>query len=95
MTTKRQDAELVASMNAERDSEYAALVDDIAAVGPTADGRTIGRFRREWRRIERRDHFRSPRRDEARLAVQSLTVAANATTVNIADVPENAESNAP
>ncbi len=76
VTTKHQDAALEAGLNADRDAEYAALIDDIAAAGAGVDGRTVSRFRREWRRIERRDHFRSPRRDEARLAVQSLAEAA-------------------
>lgn len=72
VTTKRQTADLVAGLNADRDAEYETLLTEILAAGPAVDGRTISRFRREWRRIERRDHFRSPRRDEARLAVQAL-----------------------
>lgn len=74
VTGASRDAELVERMNADRDAEYDALLAEIAAAGPVVDGRSISRLRREWRRIERRDCFRSPRRDEARLAVQSLAV---------------------
>lgn len=78
VTTKRQTADLVAGLNADRDVEYEALLLEMVDAGPGVDGRTISRFRREWRRIERRDHFRSPLRDEVRLAVQALTRAEDA-----------------
>lgn len=71
-TTKRDSVELKTRMNDERDAEYQALIDEIAAHGPSISSRTTARLRREWRRIGRRDHFRSPRREQARQAMRAL-----------------------
>jgi len=79
-TTKGDDAALVAQMNADRDAEYLALIEMIAEAGRDVDGRSVGRFRRELRRIERRDHVGSPKRDEAKRAVQALAANDPATT---------------
>jgi len=72
-TTKRQDQELARRMNDERDAEYAALLGEIAEHDQVVSPRALGRLRREWRRIDRRDYFRSPQRDETRLAIAALT----------------------
>ncbi len=88
VTGATKDAELIASLNADRDAEYQVLIEEIEAAEPTLDGRSISRLRREWRRIERRDHFRSPRRDQARLAVQSLALDARNAETKIAGTGE-------
>lgn len=74
-TTKRQSNDLAAKMNAERDQEFDVLIDEIAAEGSPVSQRTIGRLRREYRRIERRDYFRSERRNDARLALGELVAS--------------------
>lgn len=71
-TSKRDNDELAAKMNDERDQEYRVLIDEIAELDTTAPARTIARLRRTWRTIERRDYLRSPLRDQARLAIASL-----------------------
>lgn len=65
---------LVESMHEARDAEYQALIDEIAASrdGLTVDGRTLARFRRTLRDINRRDYFLAPLRDAARRAVREL-----------------------
>lgn len=73
-TTRRDDEELIATLNSERDDEYEALIADVAAAGPALDGRTLNRLRREWRRVQRRDHFRSPKREAARQAMATLSL---------------------
>jgi len=74
-TTKRDSQQLAARINADRDVEYQELIDEIAAVSEPVAARTTARLRREWRRIERRDYFRSPLRESARQAVQGLAPA--------------------
>lgn len=75
-TTKRQSRELAARLHAERDEEYGLLIDEIHTQATDVSARTVSRFRRELRRIERRDYLKSPRRDEARLAVVALANSA-------------------
>lgn len=68
---RRHSKGLAQQMRDARDGEYAELLKEInAAEG--AGRRTIQRWRREWRRIDRRDYFRAPRRDQARLAIADL-----------------------
>lgn len=74
-TTKRQNRELKMKMNAERDREYDELIEAVEEVGDGADARTVSRLRRQWRTIDRRDYFRSERRDAARLAIAALPPA--------------------
>lgn len=78
-TTKRQNAALAERMNAERDGEYVKLIADIRERGVAADVRQVNRLRREWRRIDRRDYFRSPEREPARQAIRSLDLAGSET----------------
>lgn len=75
-TTKSQDRDLARKLSADRDEEYAGLIDEIHAEGAEINGRTVSRYRRALRRIERRDHFRSARREEARIAVMDMVDAA-------------------
>ncbi len=72
-TSRRVAAELAAEMQDARTIEYGALIDEINSSDTASDPRTIARMRREWRRIDRRDDFRAPRRDEARLAIAALS----------------------
>lgn len=67
-TTARDSAALRDQVVAAREAEYDELIEEVAAA-TAIDHRTHARWRREWRRIERRDHFRSERRDIARLAI--------------------------
>lgn len=67
-TARRHSGELAEQMRHERDAEYAALLDDVKQTAdPTS--RNVQRWRRTWQRISRRDYFRAPLRDKARLAV--------------------------
>lgn len=68
---RRHSHDLAREMRTAREAEYAELLSEIEA-GPGASRRTVARWRREWRRIDRRDYFRAPRRDEARLAIADL-----------------------
>ncbi len=81
---KRDNRHLAAKMNDERDEEYGALIAEVTAITDSDEEpvakRTLGRLRREYRRIERRDYFRSPLREEARQAIVTLTALTGATT---------------
>ncbi len=83
-TTVADDASLVATMNEARDREYDDLIESVQdatkTAGANVDGRTVSRFRRELRRIERRDHFKSPRREPARTIVHTLARTSSADT---------------
>lgn len=68
---RRNSNNLAQQMRGARDIEYAALLSEIEASAGAAR-RTIQRWRREWRRIDRRDYFRAPLRDKARLAIADL-----------------------
>ena len=72
--SRRPGEDIARKMRDDRDVEYSALLDDIGA-NPGADGRTVRRWRREWQRISRRDHFRAPKRDSARLAIDEAAAA--------------------
>jgi hypothetical protein len=73
-STAAQDRALVDRMLATVAEEYRDLESDASAAGTTAAGggsRTVGRLRRELRRIRGRDYFRSPLFERARAAVES------------------------
>lgn len=72
-TTKRQSDDLARRLNEERDAEYGDLLREVAVEGATVNARTLGRLRREFRRIDRRDYLRAPLRDKARLAIADLS----------------------
>ncbi|HUG85672.1 MAG TPA: Chromate resistance protein ChrB [Euzebya sp.] len=71
-SSRRHCEALVQQMREARTQEYDELLDEITAHGPTADRRTIARWRRQWRRIDRRDYLRAPHRDTARIAIDQL-----------------------
>jgi len=68
---RRHSRALAREMNEARDSEYDELIDEIGAANE-AGPRSIARWRRQWRKIDRRDYFRAGRRDQARLAIAEL-----------------------
>ena len=77
-TSRRESATLASQMREERDEEYAALLADIEQQQESSS-RTVQRWRREWQRINRRDYFRAPLRDRARLAISAAAEAAGMT----------------
>ncbi len=70
-TPRRQHTALADQLITARAEEYAALLDEIEST-PDAGPRTVQRWRREWRRIDRRDHFPSDHRDRAKLRIAEL-----------------------
>ena len=76
-TTRRQERELVAQMQAAIDEEYDAVISETKGQAPQ---RALKRLRAEIRRIERRDYFPSGKRSEARHAVESLATQTEAHT---------------
>lgn len=64
---RRQSEALAKQMRDARDAEYQRLLDELTSA--PLDSRTVGRWRREWRRIDRRDYFRAPLREDARIAI--------------------------
>ncbi len=67
-SVRRQGAELAQQLREARDVEYGELLVEVEADrAPTA--RAVQRWRRDWQKISRRDYFRAPERDRARLAI--------------------------
>ncbi len=83
---RRNSSKLAQEMRESRDTEYGELLADIET-SSQAGPRTVQRWRREWRRIDRRDYFRAPLRDRARLAIAE---AAQSTTPG-SNPPQSAE----
>jgi hypothetical protein len=74
--TSRTTSERIATqMRAARNVEYSALIDEAVESSALNGKRTLQRLRRTLRRIERRDYFKAPLRDRARLAIDALAVA--------------------
>lgn len=73
-TLRRSNTSLAKQMNESRDAEYSELLGEIDTIGSggSTDTRTLQRWRREYRRIDRRDYFRAPLRDRVRLAIDAL-----------------------
>jgi len=74
-TTARQERRLVGEMQAAIAAEYEHLTREARAAvqGPPAVRRTaFSRLRKEIRRIQRRDYFPPPERDEAKQEVERL-----------------------
>lgn len=70
-----QERVIAAGMQADVGAEYVRLARDAqeAADAPVgARKRTLGRLRRELRRVRRRDHFLAPERELAHAAVEAL-----------------------
>jgi hypothetical protein len=74
-TSRTTSEQFATRMRAARNSEYKTLIDDAAAASTTTDKRTLQRLRRALRTIERRDYFKAPLRDRARLAIDALAPA--------------------
>lgn len=71
-TSKIDSARLIAEHRAARDDEYGALLAAIETAGRPVDSRTIAKWRRELRRIGRRDHFDATGRDAAQGALTAI-----------------------
>ena len=76
-TQRRSNSDLAQQMSDARNEEYQVLIDDVTATA-NAGSRTVNRWRRQWRRIDRRDYFRATLRDQARLAIADAASAAGA-----------------
>lgn len=78
-----QERSFARQMAAAVAAEYAAVMAAAEAAGGEPVGprrRTLGRLRREMRRIRTRDFFPPPEADAARAAVEALGVAVEAPT---------------
>ena len=74
-TSRTTSEQIATEMRAARNEEYRALIDDAAESGRTTDKRTLQRLRQTFRKIQRRDYFKAPLRDRARLAIEALVTA--------------------
>lgn len=75
LASAAQERELASRMADAIASEYRSLIDDAAAARAEPPGqrrRTLGRLRRELRRIRARDYFTPPERERAQQAVEEL-----------------------
>lgn len=73
--SKRQERELAARMAADVAEAYRAVIteaEEAVSVGDGTAKRTLGRLRRELRRVGQRDFFPPPERDLAHAAVEAL-----------------------
>lgn len=66
--SRRTTQDLAAGMSEARALEYQALLDETKVAGEIS-ARTVQRWRRQFRKIERRDYFGAPGRDAARQAI--------------------------
>lgn len=78
--SRADERRLASRMAAEVADEYRAIIGDAAALAPEAvvDRRTLARLQRQLHRIDRRDFFPPPERDEAHSAVRRLGAQAEA-----------------
>lgn len=67
-TPRQQHLTLLEQLERARQAEYEELVAEIEQTGDISM-RTIQRWRRTWRRIDRRDHAPGPLREQARHAI--------------------------
>lgn len=75
LASMRHERELAARMAETVADEYSAVIADVVAAREEGAGqrrRTLGRLRRELRRIKSRDHFPPPEREQAERAVEEL-----------------------
>jgi hypothetical protein len=75
LASAAQERELASRMAEAVAAEYAAVIDDARAARAERKGqrrRTLGRLRRELRRIRARDYFPPPERELAQQAVEEL-----------------------
>lgn len=73
---RRTSDQLADEMRMARTAEYEALETEVTT-SPKAGTRTLQRWRRDFRKIDRRDYFRSPGRDEARRAIEQHVTPAS------------------
>ncbi len=87
-TTLADTEQLIDQLQQARTAEYRALLNEIegaqmnsaksdsaksdSAKRPNLDQRTIARWRREWRLIERRDYFEADGKEQARAAIENI-----------------------
>ena len=79
LTSAAQERELATRMAEAVAAEYRALIDDATAARAERPGprrRTLGRLRRELRRIRARDHFPPAERELAQQEVEELAALA-------------------
>lgn len=81
LATKQDTAKVTEQLTEARSAEYATLIADIEA-NPDAGSRAMQRWRREWRKISRRDYFEAPLKDRARLAIDALASDSEPMTPN-------------
>jgi hypothetical protein len=75
LSSARQERDLAARMAAEVTEAYQAVIDEVAELRARPGGiqqRTLGRLRRELRRIGQRDYFPPTIREQAAAAVAGL-----------------------
>jgi hypothetical protein len=75
LASAAQERDLASRMAEAVTAEYLALIDDAASARAEPSGqrrRTLGRLRRELRRIRARDYFPPPERELAQRAVDEL-----------------------
>ena len=82
-TVRRFGRSLAGSLAAERAAEYREVLEQVEAaltLDSVDRSRALRRLRAEYRRIERRDYFPSPDKDEARNAIERLAASLQAET---------------
>jgi DNA-binding transcriptional regulator PaaX len=82
-TVRRFGRGLAEGLAAERAQEYQKLVEQVEAdltLDSVERSRALRRLRAEYRRIERRDYFPPPGKDEARSALERLAASLQAET---------------
>jgi hypothetical protein len=75
LSSAAQERELAARMAEAVAADYRAVIEGVASARGESPGqrrRTLGRLRRELRRIRARDYFPPPEREQAQRAVQEL-----------------------
>ncbi|MFC4950121.1 Chromate resistance protein ChrB [Pseudonocardia sp. GCM10023141] len=93
-TSATQARALAEQMRAARVVEYTAIVTaaNLAlADEPSARTGVLRRLRSELRRVERRDYFPAPNRDDARTALQALAESLEPTATPSTPVPADTE----
>lgn len=73
-SARRDTDRFVVEMTEARNAEYHVLLDEITT-STSADNRTIARWRREHRRIDRRDYFNAELGEAVRLALLDIVDA--------------------
>lgn len=81
--TLNQDAnDLMDQLRTARSDEYQTLLAEVEAVTAPPDNRTIEKWRRAWRAIDKRDHFDADGRETSRLAIADAAAIAAATVTS-------------